>query len=85
MNLYSYTPSIDLHGLDKEYAVILTKEFISDHYSIKSETVRIIHGVGEGILRKAIHEYLKHEKKVLEYKTNYHNLGETLVTIKKQS
>ena len=81
LNFYSYAPSIDLHGMDREYAVFIAKEFIQDQYKLKNNTVRIIHGVGSGILRSAIHEYLKHEKIVKEFKTNYNNSGETIIIL----
>jgi len=82
LKLYSYTPSLDLHGMDREYAVFKAKEFIHDHYKMKKDTIRIIHGIGTGILKTAVHDYLRSEKIVKEYKTNYFNQGETVVILK---
>ena len=37
---------------------------------IESKKIRIVHGHGEGILKEVTQEYLKHDKRVLEYKLN---------------
>lgn len=79
--LSSY-PKIDLHGMDREYAIYKVKEFIDDCYKLKQHNIVIIHGVGKGILKKAINEYLKKDKRVLEYKLDFMNPGCTLVSLK---
>lgn len=79
--LSSY-PKIDLHGMDREYAIFKVKEFINDCYKLKQEKIIIIHGIGKGILRNAINEYLKKDKRVLEYKLDFMNPGCTLVCLK---
>lgn len=81
MILSSY-PKIDLHGMDREYAIFKVKEFIDDCYKLKSEYIVIIHGIGAGILRNAINLYLKNDKRVLEYKLDFMNPGCTLVRLK---
>ncbi len=45
------------------------------------EEIKIIHGVGEGILLKAIREYLKTDKNVLEFRRGKYGEGENGVTI----
>ena len=79
--LSSY-PSIDLHGMDREYAVFKVKEFIDDCYKLKYKNIVIIHGIGSGILKDAIGSYLQKEKRVLEYNLDFMNPGCTLVTLK---
>ena len=81
MILSSY-PSIDLHGMDREYATFKVKEFIDDCYKLKYEYIVIIHGIGTGILRNAVNDYLKKDKRVLEYKLDFMNPGCTLVRLK---
>ena len=39
----------------------------------------MVHGKGTGILKKAVHDYLKTDRRVLEYKTNNYNDGETIL------
>ena len=78
----SSMPTLDLHGEYKDSAIILTQEFINDNIILKNEYVLIIHGIGSDILRKSVHEYLKKEKKVLEFKRDFFNPGCTIVKIK---
>ena len=79
--LSSY-PSIDLHGMDREYAVFKVREFIDDCYKLKYEKLVIIHGVGTGILKDTVRSYLQKEKRVLEYKLDFMNPGCTIVSLK---
>ncbi len=81
MILSSY-PSIDLHGMDRIYAIFKVKEFIDDSYKLKQKHIVIIHGIGKNILSKTVSDYLKKDKRVLEYKLDYMNPGCTLVTLK---
>ena len=83
--IFSNTPSLDLHGLDREIASILVKEFISDHYKMGILTVVIVHGKGTGVLRKAVHEVLKKDTLVEKFYLDFFNDGSTVVKIKKKS
>lgn len=80
--LYSNLPSLDLHGIDRDYAKILINDFIRDNYNIKNTKVVIIHGIGTGIIRKTTQETLKRNKLVDEYKIDNFNPGMTIVYIK---
>ena len=84
MILYNNIPSLDLHGIDRDYAEILINEFIQDNYKIKNTKVVIIHGIGTGIIRKKTQEVLKKNKLVKEYKLDIFNPGMTTVDIVKK-
>lgn len=84
MMLYKYLPTLDLHGMDRDYARILINEFISDNYLIKNQKVVIVHGNGMGIVRKTTQEVLRKNKYVQEFKIDNFNSGATIVTIKKK-
>ncbi len=75
-------PELDLHGCDRTSACALIKMFIDENVRINEKKIVIVHGRGSGILRKATHDYLKHDKRVVDYKTNNYNDGETIVTLK---
>ena len=75
-------PHLDLHGYDRTGACAMIKMFIDDNVRIDNKRIVIVHGKGSGILRNATFEYLKHDKRVIEYKTNNYNDGETIVTLK---
>lgn len=75
-------PKLDLHGFDRETARVSTNDFILDNKKMKNEIIVIIHGIGSGIIRKTVHETLKKNKNVLDFKTFYNNNGSTIVKIK---
>jgi len=75
-------PTLDLHGEYKENAIILTQEFINDNIVLKNEYVVIVHGIGTDVIRKCVHDYLKKDKRVLEFKRDFFNLGSTVVKLK---
>ncbi len=83
MMYYPNRPSIDLHGMDREIARITVLEFILDNLKMKNYELVIIHGIGTGTLRKEVHNLLKKNKLVQEYKLDNFNSGITLVTLKK--
>lgn len=83
MSLYDYLPTLDLHGIDRDYARILINDFIRDHYKIRTEQVVIVHGNGTGIIKKTTQETLRKNKYVDEYKINNFNAGMTVVKLKK--
>lgn len=83
MSLYDHLPTLDLHGIDRDYARILINDFIRDHYKIRAEQVVIVHGNGTGIIKKVTQETLRKNKYVDEYKINNFNVGMTVVKLKK--
>ncbi len=75
-------PHLDLHGYDRTGATAMIKLFIDENLRIDVKKIVIVHGKGSGILKSATHEYLKGEKRVLSYKMNNYNDGETIVILK---
>ena len=84
IRLYDNLPTLDLHGLDREYAAILIQDFLKDHYLMKDEKVVIVHGIGTGILRKTTQEVLRKSKIVDQFKIDNFNVGMTIVTLKRK-
>ncbi len=81
MTLYSNLPTLDLHGEPAAIAVILVKDFIRDNYNLKNKRIVIIHGIGKGIIRKTVHEELKNNIYVKEYKLDNFNVGQTIIEL----
>ena len=81
------------HGLGKTELNVLGKTsleavdevqlFIDQAIINGLEEIKIIHGVGEGILLKEIRAYLKTDKNVLEFRRGKYGEGENGVTIVK--
>ena len=83
MTLYDNLPTLDLHGIDRDFARILINEFLADNYKIKNLRVVIIHGIGSGIIRKTTQDTLKKSKLVESYKIDNFNTGMTIVELHK--
>lgn len=75
-------PYIDLHGCDRDYSRYKVKEFVYDNYTLGNKKIVVIHGIGEGIVKDAVHEYLRNDERVIEYKLDNFNTGMTIVILK---
>ncbi len=75
-------PHLDLHGYDRTGARAMVKIFIDENIRIDNKKIVIVHGKGSGVLKTSVHEYLKSDKRVIDYKTNNYNDGETIVNLK---
>ena len=73
-------PHLDLHGEDRVNALIRVDEFLNDNIKLKNKRVVIIHGIGTGILKNSVHEYLKKDHRVEEYVLGINN-GQTIVSL----
>lgn len=76
-------PVLDLHGEIRGSARILVDEFIKDNQKMGKYEVVIVHGIGEGILKKEVHNMLKKHRLVEEFHLDNFNSGCTLVKISK--
>ena len=74
-------PTIDLHGYDRMYARLKVNEFINDNIKLKNEFIVIIHGIGGSVLKHEVHDTLAKNKKVIDYKIFYNNVGCTIVQL----
>ncbi len=78
-------PHLDLHGCDRETAVMMVNDFINENILLGNENAVIIHGIGQGILKKSIHDYLKQNKKIKTFKRDNFNPGITIIKIIKKN
>lgn len=76
------TPKLDLHGEIASMVKVLVDEFIDDNYNMNNNIIRIIHGKSTNILTEEVHRVLKLNDKVINFKLNNWNLGETILEIK---
>ena len=84
MNYDKIYPSIDLHGEYAFSAEVLTKEFIDDNIKLHNSKLCIIHGIGKGILKEAVHKVLKKDKRIERFYIDFMNPGCTIVEIRKE-
>lgn len=77
----SAKPELDLRGMMPEEAIAALDLFLDSAALGNLETVTIIHGKGTGALRGAVHENLKRNRQVKDYRLGRYGEGETGVTI----
>lgn len=72
---------IDIRGWRPDEAVRELDQYLHDNYLHGQPTVRIVHGKGTGVLRKAVHEQLDDHPLVQSFETEQANRGGDGVTI----
>ncbi len=72
---------IKLMGMDANTALIELEKFIEEAFSAGFSTVKVIHGIGTGVLRNVVHEFLSSCDKVRFYRPAYPKEGGSGVTI----
>ena len=79
----NYLPKTEINVVGKTSLEALSEvqNFIDQAILNNIEEIKVIHGVGEGILLKTIREYLKTDKNVLEFRRGKYGEGENGVTI----
>ena len=82
MMILNKYPKIDVHGETTDTVVAVVNSFVTDNYKMKEQYIVIIHGKGSGVLKKKVHELLKNNKLVDEYKLDVDNIGQTIIKLK---
>ncbi len=75
------SPELDLRGMDALEASAVLTIFLDNAFMANLSQVRIIHGKGTGVLRKTVHEELRHNKHVKKFRLGVYGEGEDGVTI----
>lgn len=79
--LTSKSPRIDVHGETYDSVSLILSQFVDDNYKLGNKYIAIVHGKGEGVLKKRVHELLKTNKKVEDFYLNNWNIGETIIVL----
>lgn len=77
----SISAEINLIGMNKDEALMELDKYLDDAFLSHLSPVRIVHGKGAGILRDAVHSYLKKQKHVKSYRLGSFGEGDYGVTI----
>ncbi len=72
---------INLIGKNADDAIAALDKYLDDAYMTHLNNVRVVHGKGSGILRQAVHNYLKSVPYVKSYKLGEYGEGDAGVTI----
>ena len=73
---------IELHGKSVDEAISKLDKYIDSVVLASYPFIYIYHGVGSGILKKAIHEFLKNHPHVERFSLDPENVGVTIVFLK---
>ena len=72
---------INLIGKNSDDAIAALDKYLDDAYMTHLNNVRVVHGKGSGILRQAVHNYLKGVPYVKSFKLGEYGEGDAGVTI----
>ena len=78
---YSVSAEINLLGKTTDEAVTELDKYLDDACVAHLNTVRVVHGKGTGALRKAVHNYLRRQKRVKSFRLGEFGEGDAGVTI----
>ena len=81
MKVAAMNPEVDLRGMDAIEAICVLERYLDEAMRSNLKQVRIIHGKGTGVLRKAVHDSLKRNKFVKKHRLGMYGEGEDGVTI----
>lgn len=72
---------INLMGMDPETATLELERFLEEAYSAGLGSVKVIHGIGKGVLKEAVREFLSKSEKVKFFRDAYPREGGAGVTV----
>lgn len=76
-----FKTELDIRGMNVEEAFVELDKFIDDCLIASIPQARIIHGKGTGVLRNAVHTYLRKHKSVRTFRLGVYGEGENGVSI----
>lgn len=77
-------PQLDVHGELEDTVMTVVNDFILDNYKLRKRKIVVVHGKGQGILKRKIHESLKTNKLVSRYYLYNFNIGCTIIELKER-
>lgn len=80
----SILPQLDVHGFTDDTVMTVVNDFIYENYRLGKSRVCVIHGKGQGILKRRIHHNLKYNKYVNNFYLYNFNIGCTIIELKKE-
>ncbi len=78
-----FSPQIDLRGMRGEEALMEVEKYLDKALMMGFDKIRILHGKGDGILRKIIRESLKKYKEVKSLEDEHVDFGGDGITVVK--
>jgi DNA mismatch repair protein MutS2 len=76
-----FSPNLDLRGLNAEDATSATLKFLDDAVLFSEKHLQILHGRGDGVLRRIVRDVLKHNKDVQNFDYEHVERGGDGITV----
>ena len=73
--------SVDLRGMNADEGVMMLERFLDVSSMANLKTVTVIHGKGTGILRQAVQDALKKDRRVASFRLGRWGEGDLGVTV----
>jgi len=77
----AFSPQLDVRGMRVEELLPVLTHFMDDAIQFGVTEVTILHGKGEGVLRKVVRDYLKQIKSVASFRDEHADRGGAGVTL----
>ena len=68
-------PALDLHGLSVQEALLKVEQYIDRGILQHCTRLEIVHGIGSGALRKALHQYAETSRYITNVEVDSNNPG----------
>jgi DNA mismatch repair protein MutS2 len=72
--------TLDLRGKTADEAIQMVQKYLDDAYLLRIKEVNILHGKGEGILRRVIRDYLSGSDEVVSFEDEQPDRGGSGIT-----
>lgn len=76
-----FSPTLDVRGKRVEEAITLLEQFLDDAILLSQGEIKILHGKGEGVLRKVVRDQLKKYKQVASFADEHVERGGDGITV----
>ncbi|MDR2907725.1 MAG: Smr/MutS family protein [Bacteroidales bacterium] len=77
----NFSPNLDLRGFNAEEATNATLKFLDDATLFSEKHLQILHGRGDGVLRRIVRDILKHNKDVQSFDYEHIERGGDGITL----
>ena len=72
---------LNLIGMDANTALLELEKFLEEAYAAGHKSVKVVHGIGKGVLKRVVHEFLSKSDRVRFYREAYPKEGGAGVTV----
>lgn len=79
----TFSPEIKLLGQTADEALVNLDQYLDDAVLASAASVRIVHGKGSGVLRKAVADFLRKDRRIQSFQLAPYGEGDSGVTIAK--